>query len=66
MNAFWWTSGHLGWTFFALATFTGIWWLFFDLCWRLLTIRIGWLLTLMVAGWVIGTGCIYFVFYVAG
>ncbi|MDE2090794.1 MAG: hypothetical protein KGJ08_02695 [Gammaproteobacteria bacterium] len=66
MNAFWWTSGHLGWGVFALAVFTGVWWLLFDLCWRLLVIRISRLLTLMVVGWVIGIGCILFGFHVAG
>jgi len=66
MNAFWWTSGHLGWGVFALAVFTGIWWLFFDLCWRLLAIRISRLLALIAIGWMLGIGCILFGFYVAG
>ena len=66
MNTLLWTSGHLGWTFFALIVFTGIWGLFFDLCWRLLAIRIGRLLALMAIGWVIGIGCILFGFHVAG
>ena len=66
MNVFWWTSGHLGWGVFSLAAFTGIWWLFFDLCWRLLAIRIGRLLALMAIGWMLGIGCILFGFYLAG
>jgi len=65
MNAFWWTSGHLGWGVFALAAFTGIWGLFFDLCWRLLAIRIGRLWALMTIGWMLGIGCILFGFYLA-
>ncbi|HVC29533.1 MAG TPA: hypothetical protein VNF48_08325 [Gammaproteobacteria bacterium] len=65
MNVFWWTSGHLGWGVFSLTVFTGIWWLFFDLCWRLLAIRIGRLLALMAIGWMLGIGCILFGFYLA-
>ncbi len=66
MNAFWWTSGHLGWGIFALIAFTGIWWLLFDLCWRLVTIRINRLLTVMGIGWLVGVACILLGFYVAG
>lgn len=66
MNEFWWTSGHLGWGIFALIVFTGIWWLLFDLCWRLLTIRINRLLAVMGIAWLVGVACILLVFYVAG
>ncbi|MHB8404788.1 MAG: hypothetical protein ACYDCJ_05120 [Gammaproteobacteria bacterium] len=66
MNEFWWTSGHLGWGIFALIVFTGIWLLLFDLCWRLLTIRINRLLTVMGIAWLVGVACILLGFYVAG
>jgi len=66
MNAFWWTSGHLGWGVFALAVFTGIWWLLSDLCWRLLTISISRLLAVMGIAWLVGVACILLGFYVAG
>ncbi len=54
MTGFWWFSGHLGWGIFALTVFTGIWWLLSDLCWRLLIIRVGWLVTVMGIGWLVG------------
>ncbi len=58
MTGFWWSSGHFGWGIFALIAFTGIWWLAFDLCWRLLTIRTGRLTIMMGIGWLIGFGFI--------
>jgi len=66
MNSFWWASGHLGWGVFALTVFTCIWWLLFDLCWRLLTIRIVRLLALMAIGWMLSISFILLGFYVAG
>ena len=58
MNAFFWTSGHLGWGFFAFAVFTSLWWLLTDLVWRLRSIRIGLLVVAMSIGWIIGVGLI--------
>src|SRR5690348_1000967 len=49
MSAFFWTSGHLGWGVFAVAVFSGLWWLLADLVWRLISIRIG-RLAVVVAG----------------
>lgn len=58
MNDFLWSSGHLGWGFFALAVFTGLWWLLSDLCWRLHSIRIGRLMVALITGWAIGVGLV--------
>ncbi|HUW54498.1 MAG TPA: hypothetical protein VMV99_13900 [Rhodanobacter sp.] len=64
MNGFLWFSGHLGWRIFALAVFTGLWWLLSDLYWRLQSIRISRLLVTMAAGWTIGVGLILLGFYI--
>lgn len=53
MNSFFWTSGHLGWGIFALATFTLLWALAFDLAWRLTRVKFARLLSGMCAAWVI-------------
>lgn len=58
MNDFLWSSGHLGWGVFALAVFTGLWWLLSDLCWRLQNIRISRLVVTLAIGWAIGVGLI--------
>jgi hypothetical protein len=58
MNGLFWTSGHLGWGIFALAVFTGLWCLIFDLVWRLSSIRIARLAAAMLIGWSIGAGLI--------
>lgn len=58
MNGFFWTSGHLGWGIFALAVFTGLWWLLSDLVWRLSNVRVGRLAVAMLLGWVVGVGLI--------
>ncbi|UJJ57579.1 hypothetical protein [Rhodanobacter denitrificans] len=58
MNDFLWSSGHLGWGVFALAVFTGLWWLLSDLYWRLQNIRISRLLVTLAIGWAIGAGLI--------
>lgn len=63
MNGFFWTSGHLGWGIFALAVFTGLWWLLSDLVWRLSRVRIGRLAMAMSTGWIIGAGLISLGFY---
>ena len=63
MNEFFWTSGHLGWGVFALAVFTGVWWLLSDLVWRLRSVRIGRLAVVMLIGWVVGVGLILLGFY---
>lgn len=34
MTQFFWSAGHIGWAFFALLVFTGVWWLVADLAWR--------------------------------
>jgi hypothetical protein len=65
MNGFFWTSGHLGWGIFALAVFTGLWWLLSDLVWRLSNVRIGRLAVAMLIGWVIGVGLILLRFYLS-
>ncbi len=58
MNAFFWTSGHLGWGIFAFVVFTGLWCLLTDLVWRLTTLRIGRLALVMLSGWLMGLGLI--------
>lgn len=63
MNAFFWSSGHLGWGIFALAVFTGVWWLLSDLAWRLSKVRVGRLAVAMLIGWVAGFGLILLMFY---
>ena len=63
MNEFFWTSGHLGWDVFALAVFTGVWWLLSDLVWRSRSVRIGRLAVVMLIGWVVGVGLILLGFY---
>jgi hypothetical protein len=63
MNDLIWTSGHLAWSAFALAVFTGIWLLFFDLVWRLSNTRIGRLSVVMSIGWMIGCGLIFLTLY---
>lgn len=63
MSALVWSSGHLGWGVFALAVFTGLWFLVFDLVWRLKSIKIGRLAIGMSIGWLIGLGLILLVFY---
>jgi len=63
MNGFFWTCGHLGWGIFALAVFTGLWWLLTDLYWRLKSIGFRRLLVMMAAGWIIGVGLILLGFY---
>lgn len=65
MKGFLWTSGHLGWGIFALAAFTLLGWLLFDLVWRLKSVRIARLLGAMLAGWVIGVLLILLAFYLA-
>lgn len=54
MNGFLWSSGHIGWGVFALAVFTGLWWLAADLAWRLKNTRIIRLAAVMSAGWIVG------------
>lgn len=63
MNGFFWLSGHLGWGIFALAVFTGLWWLLFDLVWRAKNVRIGRLAVILSIGWIIGAGLILLGFY---
>ena len=58
MNGFFWTSGHVGWSVFALVVFTCLWLLLFDLVWRLRSIRIGRLAAAMLIGWMVGVGLI--------
>ena len=65
MNGFLWTSGHLGWGVFALAVFTGLWWLLCDLVWRLTSVRIGRLAGAMAVGWLVGVGLILLGVYLA-
>lgn len=66
MNGFFWTSGHLGWGFFALVLFTGLWWLLSDLVWRLKSVGIGRLAGVMLIGWIIGVGLIFLGLYPGG
>ncbi len=58
MSNFLWSAGHLGWGVFALAVFTGLWWLLGDLYWRLYRSRRGRLLLRFGLGWVAGAGMI--------
>jgi hypothetical protein len=64
MNDFLWSSGHLGWGVFALAVFTGLWWLLGDLYWRLHSARIGRVLVVLATGWAVGAGLILLGFLV--
>ncbi|HJW05059.1 MAG TPA: hypothetical protein VJ527_01075 [Rhodanobacter sp.] len=64
MNDFLWSSGHLGWGAFAIAVFTGLWWLLGDLYWRLHSVRIGRLLVGLATGWTVGAGLILLGFLV--
>lgn len=63
MNDFLWTSGHLDWVIFVLVVFTGIWFLLFDLVWRLTNVRIGRLAVAMSIGWIIGFGLVLLTLY---
>lgn len=63
MNGFLWVYGHFGWGIFALAVFTGLWWLVTDVCWRLWNVKAGRLALVMSSGWIIGAGLIVLVFY---
>jgi len=66
MTGFFWTSGHLGWGIFAIAVFTGLWFLLADMVWRMRSIRIQRLAVEMSIGWAIGTCLIVLMFYLAG
>lgn len=63
MSQFFWTAGHLGWAFFALLLFTGIWWLAADLAWRLKQARLKRLAMWAGLGWIAG---LVLIFGVAG
>lgn len=54
MSAFFWTSGHLGWGFFALLVFSVLWFLLTDFFWRKRKRHIAWFLVEMAAGWLAG------------
>ena len=58
MHDFFWSSGHLGWGFFALLVFTALLLLLGDLYWRLRNIRIGRLLAALVSAWLVGAALI--------
>ncbi|HET7267494.1 MAG TPA: hypothetical protein VFJ15_05240 [Oleiagrimonas sp.] len=58
MSDFFWIHGHLGWGWFAVLVFTGLWWLLSDFIWRLKNIRIQRLAMVMSAGWIIGIAII--------
>lgn len=64
MNDFFWSSGHLGWGFFALAVFSGLMLLLGDLYWRLHNIRIGRFLATLAAAWAVGAGLIVLGFHI--
>lgn len=63
MSGFLWAYGHLGWGIFAVAVFTGLWWLLGDLVWRLKNIRTGRLVVAMFSGWIMGIGLIVLGFF---
>ncbi|HET7662499.1 MAG TPA: hypothetical protein VFK31_02575 [Rhodanobacteraceae bacterium] len=63
MNGFLWAYGHLGWGIFAVAVFTGLWWLLGDVVWRLKNIGIGRFVAVMFPGWIIGVGLIVLGFF---
>lgn len=54
-------SGHLGWVSFAILVFTGLWWLLFDIVWRLKNAALSRLVAAMLAGWFAGVGLILLV-----
>lgn len=66
MTAFFWSAGHLGWGFFALLVFSGLWWLAYDLVWRLRDMPGARLATRMGAGWIVGVALILLVSWLAG
>lgn len=63
MNDFFSASGHLDWGVFALVVFTGVWFLLFDLVWRLSNVGIGRLVVAMSVGWVVGLGLVWLTLY---
>lgn len=63
MNGFFWTFNHLGWGFFSLVVFTGMWFLFTDLVWRMKSIRVGRLIVAMSTVWIIGAALVLLGFY---
>jgi hypothetical protein len=63
MNGFLWESGHLGWGFFWLIVFSGLWLLVSDLVWRLVQVRFVRLALAMSLGWIIGAALIILGFY---
>lgn len=58
MSHFFWQSGHLGWCFYALAVFTGIWVLVSDLVWRLKNAPLRRVASWMCVGWLLGAALI--------
>jgi hypothetical protein len=65
MRQFFWTSGHLGWGFFAFTVYTCLWFLLIDLYWRNRSTRMANLLTVATSGWIIGAGLIILIFWFA-
>lgn len=58
MSAFFWASGHLGWGFFAVLVFSGVWLLVVDYAWRLKNVAIRKLLAVMGGCWLLGVALI--------
>lgn len=65
MNGFFWSSGHLGWGFYALVIFTGIWVLAVDVYFRLKNTRATSLVAASATCWAIGAGLIVLGFWLA-
>lgn len=53
MNSFFWVSGHIGWLFFAILVFSGLWLLLSDLIWRMKSARSGRIPAVMCALWAV-------------
>lgn len=53
MIEFFWTSNHIGWLFFAILVFSGLWLLLSDLVWRAKSMRFGWVPLVMSGVWAI-------------
>lgn len=53
MSSFFWASDHVGWLFFAILVFSGLWLLLSDLIWRMKSARSGRIAAVMCALWAV-------------
>ena len=63
MSGLLWESGHLGWSIFALAIFSGLWLLLSDMVWRLWNTASIRLAAVMATAWIAGVVLIVLGFY---